>query len=42
VFEVNDAKMTLVEVADGATVEEVREKTEAAFEVATDLKTVAI
>ena len=42
VFDIKDAKMTLVEVADGVTEDEIREKTEAAFKVADDLKIVAV
>ena len=43
VFEVSRGKgIKLVELADGATLDEVREKTEAAFEVADDLKTVSV
>ena len=43
VFEVSRGKgITLVELADGVTLDEVREKTEAAFEVADDLKTVTV
>jgi 3-oxoacid CoA-transferase len=38
VFEFRDGKMVLTETADGVTVEEVRSKTEASFEVATNLK----
>lgn len=38
-FDVDFAKgLTLVEIADGVTVEEIKSKTEAAFTVAEDLK----
>ncbi|MCH7903536.1 MAG: CoA transferase subunit B [Armatimonadetes bacterium] len=43
VFEVSRGQsIKLVELADGVTLDEVREKTEATFEVADDLKTVAV
>lgn len=39
VFDVDFTKgLTLVEIADGVTVEEIRSKTEAPFEVADELK----
>lgn len=42
VFDVNHLEgLTLIEVADGVTVDEVKSKTEAPFKVADDLKTMS-
>ncbi len=38
VFDVTDAGLVLIETAPGVTVEEIREATEASFEVATDVR----